>query len=365
MLKRPLKIIIMAGGTGGHVFPALAVADVLQQRGAQVEWLGTGKGIEAELVPKAGIKLHALTIEGVRGKGLVSIVKAPFLLLKAVWQAVKIIRQFDADVVLGLGGFASGPGGLAAKLLRKPLVIHEQNAIAGTTNRWLSKVANKALEAFPKSLKNAVHVGNPVRGAITQVAEIQVNTKQPLKLLVLGGSLGALAVNQIIPKAIATIPESERPVIRHQTGQRHVDVTRAEYKHTGVEADVVPFIEDMAQAYEWADAIICRAGALTVSELTLAGRGALLIPFPYAIDDHQTLNAQWLVSNGAGILMPQSDMTIEKITEFVGCMNKDRQQLLILSRSAKALAMPNAASDVADYCEQVASLPSQERHHGG
>ncbi len=357
------KIIVMAGGTGGHVFPALSVAAELQARGAAVEWLGTARGIEAELVPAADIQLHCLTIEGVRGKGLLTLVKAPFLLLGAVWQAMQVIRTSGADAVLGLGGFASGPGGIAARLLGKPLVIHEQNAVAGTTNRWLSKVANVVLEAFPGCLPEAVHVGNPVRPEIAGVRELECGAERPMHLLVLGGSLGALALNQTVPAALAQLPADERPMVRHQTGKRHIAVTEEAYRQAGVEAQVEAFIEDMAAAYEWADVVICRSGALTVSELTLAGRGALLVPFPFAIDDHQTRNAEWLVNNSAGVLMPQSDMNKEKLAEFIVSVSKDRQQLQTMGRNAKALAMPNAASDVADYCQQVVSR-KQEKNHG-
>ena len=357
------KIIVMAGGTGGHVFPALSVAAELQHRGATVEWLGTARGIEAELVPAANIPLHCLSIEGVRGKGLLTLVKAPFLLLGAVWQASQVIRRSGADVVLGLGGFASGPGGIAARLLGKPLIIHEQNAVAGTTNRWLSKVANVVLEAFPGSLPEAVHVGNPVRAEIAAVAELDCCSDRPLHLLVLGGSLGALALNQTLPVALAQLPEDERPLVRHQTGKRHIAATGEAYQQAGVTAQVEAFIEDMAAAYEWADVVICRSGALTVSELTLAGRGALLVPFPFAIDDHQTRNAEWLVHNNAGVLMPQSAMNKEKLAEFIVSVSKDRQQLQTMGRNAKALAMPNAASDVADYCQQAVSR-KQENNHG-
>lgn len=359
-----IKVVVMAGGTGGHVFPALSVAEKLKQRGASVSWLGTAKGIEAELVPAAGIKLHCLTIEGVRGRGLAAKLKAPWLLINAVLQARKILKQEQADIVLGLGGFASGPGGVAAWLLRKPLLIHEQNAVAGTTNRWLSKIANAVLAAFPNSLKHAVHVGNPVRDSIGAVKEIETEKSNPLNLLVLGGSLGALALNELLPSALAELNENERPQIMHQTGKRHLAVTQTGYEKNNVSAQVVEFIADMAAAYEWADVIVCRAGALTVSELTLAGRAALLVPFPFAIDDHQTKNAQWLVDNNAGVLIQQKDLSKENVVRFINDFNRDRNKLVEMSKNAKALAMPNAASDVADYCEQAASGKLKEAAHG-
>lgn len=349
-----MNIVIMAGGTGGHVFPALAVAEKLREKGARLSWLGTARGIEAQLVPAADIPLHCLDIEGVRGKGIFSKLKAPFLLVGAVWQARKILKREKADAVLGLGGFASGPGGVAAWLLRKPVLIHEQNAIAGTTNRWLSKVASCVMEAFPNSLPNAKHVGNPVRESIGKVAPLIVETDRPLKILVLGGSLGALALNEMIPVAIRHLPLNMRPEVKHQTGKRHLDVTKKNYQDAGVVADVLDFIDDMAAVYEWADVVICRAGALTVSELTLAGRGALLVPYPYAIDDHQTFNAQWLEDNGAGIVKQQRDLTVEDLAEFIRNVSEDRQQLVVMAQNAKALAMPEAANDVATMCEKAA-----------
>lgn len=350
----PLSIVIMAGGTGGHVFPALAVAEELRKQGASLSWLGTARGIEAELVPAANIPLHCLTIEGVRGKGWATKLKAPFLLLSAVWQARKILQQEQADAVLGLGGFASGPGGVAAWLLGKPVLIHEQNAVAGTTNRWLARLANRVMEAFPGSLPKATHVGNPVRESIARVAPLTLAADQPLKVLVLGGSLGAMALNEMIPAAIATLPAELRPMVKHQTGKKHQQTTQQHYEDAGVVAEVLAFIDDMAAVYEWADVVICRAGALTVSELTLAGRGALLVPYPYAIDDHQTHNALWLEHNGAGVVRQQQHLTVGNIAEFIRNVATDRQQLITMGHNARKLAMPDAARDVAKICEQVA-----------
>ncbi len=364
MTAKAMKVVIMAGGTGGHVFPALAVAEELRARGAEISWLGTARGIEAELVPAAGIALHCLAIEGVRGKGLVALIKAPWLLLTAVWQARTILKQEQADVVLGLGGFASGPGGVAAWLSNTPLLIHEQNAVAGTTNRWLSKIADLVMEAFPGSLPNAKHVGNPVRKTIGKTAAVAPELGAPLKLLVLGGSLGALALNELLPKGLSLLSSERRPQVKHQTGKRHLEVTQSAYAEQKVEAQVVDFIGDMAAAYDWADVIICRAGALTVSELTLAGRAAMLVPFPYAIDDHQTKNASWLVDNEAGVMHQQADLTPEMIADYLQKFDDNRELLLTMSSNARALAMPDAAKHVADYCEHAVGDNLSEAANG-
>ena len=352
--KHPLTVVIMAGGTGGHVFPALSVAEKLRQKNITVHWLGTAKGIESRLVPAANIPIHYLSIEGVRGKGLLTKLKAPFLLMTAVFQARKILKAVGADAVLGLGGFASGPGGVAAWLLNKPVLIHEQNAVAGTTNRWLAKIADTVLEAFPGSLRNAVDVGNPVRTEIAQVKALDASGDRSLHLLILGGSLGAQALNELLPRAIAQMPEGSRPEIKHQAGTRNHDDAAAAYQREAVTAEVVAFIDDMAAAYEWADLVICRAGALTVSELSLAGRGAMLVPYPYAIDDHQTRNAEWLVVNKAAVICQQSELSEEKVVTFIDSMNRDRSRLVEMARQAKLLARPNAAEVVANYCQQAA-----------
>ena len=353
--EKPLRVVIMAGGTGGHVFPALAVAEKLRQKGATIDWLGTAKGIEARLVPTAGFPLHCLSVEGVRGRGWLSLLKAPFLLLKAITQSIGILRAKRADVVLGLGGFASGPGGVAAWLLRKPLLVHEQNAIAGTTNRLLSRLAKRTLLAFPNSLPSGEWVGNPVRDSIAEVEEVSgISSSSPLNVLVLGGSLGALALNDRIPEALATMSLDERPKVRHQTGSKHIQHTRGVYQQHGVDAEITDFIDDMASAYEWADCVICRAGALTVSELTLAGRPALLVPYPYAIDDHQTANANWLVEAGAAMICQQTNLTTEVITEFVRELTNQRDKLKSMADRAKALAQPDAAVTVAHACVEAA-----------
>jgi UDP-N-acetylglucosamine--N-acetylmuramyl-(pentapeptide) pyrophosphoryl-undecaprenol N-acetylglucosamine transferase len=358
-----LSVLIMAGGTGGHVFPALAVAEELRARGVTINWLGTGRGIENRLVPAANITLHLINVEGVRGRGLIGLVKAPFLIVYALLQALGVIRQIRPDVVLGFGGFASGPGGLAAKLSGTPLVIHEQNAVAGTTNRLLAKVANKVLAAFPYAFSNAgiaQVVGNPVREQIKNIDAVQdrytlrAQQKLPLQLLVVGGSLGAKAINELVPQALHELPLESRPVVWHQTGKGHAEATTALYMQYQVNAKVTEFIDDMAAAYAWADVVICRAGALTVSELMMAGVASILIPLPNAIDDHQTFNAKNLTEAGAGIALVQKDLTVAKLAALLLTELADRHHLMSMAEKAQQLAKPYAAAQVADICEEVA-----------
>jgi UDP-N-acetylglucosamine--N-acetylmuramyl-(pentapeptide) pyrophosphoryl-undecaprenol N-acetylglucosamine transferase len=346
----------MAGGTGGHVFPALAVAAELRARGHGVEWLGTRAGIEAELVPANGIALYCIQVAGVRGKGLAAKALAPLQILRALWQALAVVRRVRPAVVLGFGGFASGPGGMAARLMGIPLVIHEQNAVAGTTNRILARVATQVAEAFPGTLAGAAHTGNPVRAEIAALpapAARQLGSHRPARLLVLGGSLGATAINERVPAALALLPSGARPEVRHQCGRKHVEATAAAYRAAGVEASVEPFIADMAEAYGWADFVVCRAGALTVAELTAAGVGALLVPFPAAIDDHQTRNGRWLVDNGAALLVPQGELTPEHLAALLGELLGDGDRLLTLAEHSRALARTTAARDVAALCENL------------
>lgn len=360
---KTLSVLIMAGGTGGHVFPALAVAEELRTRGALVQWLGTAKGIETTLVPKANIPLNLIAVEGVRGRGWLGLVKAPFLIIAAVMQALRIIRNTQADVVLGFGGFASGPGGVAARLLGKPLVIHEQNAVAGTTNRLLSSLAQRVLCAFDGAFRNgaakrAKVVGNPVRNSIYQLPPVAQRyaerAQQPLHLLVLGGSLGAKAINELLPASIARLAPGQRPQIWHQAGKAHSDATAALYQEYSVTARVEPFIEDMAAAYAWADVVICRAGALTVSELMAAGVAAALIPLPSAIDDHQTWNAHILASANAGVALVQQTLTAADLAVLLSTQLADRATLLGMAQRAQHLAHANAAALVADACVEVA-----------
>jgi UDP-N-acetylglucosamine--N-acetylmuramyl-(pentapeptide) pyrophosphoryl-undecaprenol N-acetylglucosamine transferase len=359
-----LTVMIMAGGTGGHVFPALAVADVLRKNGAHVEWLGTPRGIENSLVPAANIELHHVSAEGVRGKGILGLIKAPFLIVLAVLQAVSILRKVKPNVVIGFGGFASGPGGVAAKLLGKPLVIHEQNAIAGTTNRLLSKIANRVLAAFDGAFTvakiDSQIVGNPVREVIANLPvpleryDERAAKKEALHLLILGGSLGAKAINELVPQALAKLPAHERPIVRHQSGKNHVEATIAHYMQHQVNAKVDAFVDDMAAAYAWADVVICRAGALTVSELAAAGVAALLIPLPTAIDDHQTHNAKILVNAGAGIAIAQQELTAEKLAALLIDQLHERANLKLMATNARSLALPQAAETVATICVEVA-----------
>lgn len=348
--------MVMAGGTGGHVFPALAVAQALRARDVAVTWLGTRRGIEAELVPANRFPINYIHVEGLRGKGLIKLLWAPLLLLRALWQAIGVLRRERPDVVLGLGGFASGPGGIAAKLLGIPLVIHEQNAIAGTTNRLLGKVANRVLEAFPGALPRGEWTGNPVRPEISDLPQPALRIAapdRPSHLLVLGGSLGALAINQMVPQALALLPVSMRPEIRHQCGRAHQQATEDSYNQAGVQALVEPFISDMAGAYGWADMVICRSGALTVSELAAAGVASVLIPFPYAIDDHQTYNGQWLVDGQAAMMIQQSELTAEKLAELLQGWLVDSERLKDMAANARKLSKPHVAERVADICEEV------------
>lgn len=346
--KRQRRVLIMAGGTGGHVFPALATADELRAQGIAVEWLGTAAGIEAEVVPKADIPLHCIEVRGVRGKGRLHQLLAPFGLLLALWQAFRVLRQVRPDAVLGMGGFASGPGGLMAWLLRTPLLIHEQNAVAGTTNRILARFATRVLQAFPGAFKGenrGAVIGNPVRGPILQLAPPEqrfAGREGPLRLLVVGGSLGAQAINELLPQTLAQLPAEQRPEVWHQSGRRNLDSTQAAYRAAGVEAKVAPFIERMDEAYAWADLVICRAGALTVSELAIAGVASILVPLPHAIDDHQSANAGFLSAAGAGIRVAQSELDPARLLALLDQLGA-REQLLKMASAARALARPKPA----------------------
>ena len=360
-------VLIMAGGTGGHVFPALAVAEVLLRKGVRVQWLGTERGIEADLVPKAGIPLHRIAVSGVRGKGLRAQLLAPFGIARALFQATQLLQQMRPQCVIGFGGFTAGPGGLAAWLLRKPLAIHEQNAIAGTTNRLLAWFAKTVLLGYPRTLSgaNTHYVGNPVRSAIANLPapEQRWNERtEAMRVLVLGGSLGAKAINDVVPAAIATLPENLRPEIRHQTGRAHIDTVRADYRDKNIAADVDAFIDDMAAAYAWADVVICRAGALTIAELAAAGVGAILIPLPHAIDDHQTHNARWLSEQRAGVLIPQHEFTVDALAKLLRELAAQPQELLAWARNARALAKPQAADAVADACLQLIDARMEVAH---
>ena len=348
------KFLVMAGGTGGHVFPALAVARALQAQGGSVEWLGTMRGIEAQLIPAAEIPLHFISVEGIRGKGKAALLKAPLQISKAIWQARAVVKKVKPDAVLGFGGFATGPGGVAARLAGVPLIIHEQNAVAGTTNRLLAKIANRVLEAFPSGLPGAQEVGNPVRSEIAQLplpAE-RVGKHTPLRLLVLGGSLGAVAINQLVPEALAKIPAEKRPQVIHQAGQRHLDLANEAYERAGVDAEVVPFIADMAAAYGQADLVICRSGALTVSEIAAAGLGAILVPFPFAIDDHQTKNGEWLEQAGAAQVIQQDTLEADELAALLESLFADPEKLLAMAEAARRVARPDATDRVLAACRE-------------
>ncbi len=355
--------MVMAGGTGGHVFPALSVAEELCSRGIQVTWLGTRKGIESRLVPERQIPITYIDVEGLRGKGAIKLLKAPALLCKAFWQARRAIAAQQPDAVLGFGGFASGPGGVAAKTKGMPLIVHEQNAVAGTTNKLLSRLANRVLTAFPGVLPRGEWVGNPVREAIATIADPTQRIAppgRPLRLLVLGGSLGALAINRLVPKALARLAAEQRPEVRHQCGGKHRDSCQQAYRDAGVanvlaggSHQVEPFIEDMAAAYGWADMVLCRAGALTVSELAAAGVGAIMIPYPHAIDDHQTRNGEWLANSGAGQVVQQDQLSPERLALVLEEWLGDAEQLRARGANARAAARVDAAQKVADACEEV------------
>ena len=349
-------VLIMAGGTGGHVFPALAVADVLRARACRVVWLGTRRGIEARVVPAAGIPIEWVRVAGLRGKGVMSWLGAPLRLIQALLDSAGAIRRIRPDVVLGLGGFVSGPGGLAARLLGRPLVIHEQNAVAGLTNRILARLARTTAEAFPGAFApsiGAITIGNPVRRDIESLpARVpRAATSEPGHLLVFGGSLGAAALNRLVPAALALLPAAGRPAVIHQTGRDRRDVVVAAYQLAGVSADVRDFIDDMAAAYSWADLAICRSGALTVAELATAGLPALLVPFPSAVDDHQTANGRYLADRGAAILLPESQLdAVSLAREISRMLGADPVARDRMADAARHCATPGAAERLADLC---------------
>jgi UDP-N-acetylglucosamine--N-acetylmuramyl-(pentapeptide) pyrophosphoryl-undecaprenol N-acetylglucosamine transferase len=354
-------VLIMAGGTGGHVFPALAAARVLRERGFEPVWLGTRHGLEARLVPLQQIPIEWIAMSGVRGKGLATMLAAPFRIGRAVWQSLAVIRRRRPNVVLGAGGFVSGPGGIAAWLSRRPLVIHEQNAVAGMTNRVLARLARRVLEAFPSSFPGGVkaeRVGNPVRREIAALAPPEQRFSErrgPLRVLVFGGSQGAARLNSAVPAALALISAETRPQVIHQAGERHLESARELYATHAVDADVRAFIDDMAQAYAWADLVICRSGALTVSELAAAGLPAVFIPFAAAVDDHQTRNARFLVDANAAVLIPEADLTPQRLSnEMQTLLAAGRGKLTEMASRARALAITDADVRLADACLAVA-----------
>ena len=353
-------ILIMAGGTGGHVYPALAVARALQSKSHNVVWLGTHRGLESRIVPEAGIDMEWISVQGLRHKGLLALIVAPLQIGWALIQSLAVIIRHRPAAVLGMGGFVSGPGGVAAWLTRRPLVIHEQNAAAGMTNRLLARLARVVLQAFPGSFDSSVvveTVGNPVREEIAAVPlpAARYNDRQgPLRLLILGGSQGALALNRTVPAALALLDAEVRPLVRHQCGGRTLEVAKQAYADHNVEAELLPFIEDMAGAYAWADLVVCRAGALTVAELCAVGVPALFVPYPAAVDDHQTANAGALTAAGAATIIQESDLTAERLASLLRDWLQSRATLLQRADKARALAKPEALSRITELCLQQA-----------
>jgi UDP-N-acetylglucosamine--N-acetylmuramyl-(pentapeptide) pyrophosphoryl-undecaprenol N-acetylglucosamine transferase len=354
----------MAGGTGGHVFPALAVANELRARGVEVTWLGSRRGLEADVVPKAGFTIDYINVSGLRGKGVLSWIIAPVKLVIALAQGWAIMRRRHPSAVLGMGGFVTGPGGLAAWLTRCPLLIHEQNARAGLTNRLLVPFAKRVMEAFPGTIvnkNNVYHTGNPLRSNFTNQDFVNKNLANsgeeknhdgPLRLLVVGGSLGAVRLNEVVPVALAKLPTESRPEVWHQAGKRNIESAQAAYKSAGIGARVVSFIPDMVEAYRWADLVLCRAGAMTIAELSAVGVASVLVPYPFAVDDHQTANARYLTDNAAAVLLPQTQLTPERLGELI--KEATPETLHKMAKAAQSLALMDATRDVADQCMEVA-----------
>jgi len=353
----PHTILIMAGGTGGHVFPALAVADYMKVLGWRVVWLGTRGGMEAILVPQKGYDIEIIDFSGLRGKNFITWLTLPLRLLLAFWQSTKVLFQIRPDVVLGMGGYPAFPGGIMASLLNKSLLIHEQNSIPGLANKILAKFADKVLLGFPDAIRNEKKVifsGNPVRNEISQLDtpdKRYAGRSGKLKLLIIGGSLGAQALNAIVPLTLKLIPENMRPLVTHQAGRKHLETLKKNYAEAGVEGDLVVFIEDMAVHYADCDLVICRAGALTIAELTAVGTASILVPFPHAVDDHQTSNAKFLSDKDAAVLLPQNELTPQGLAQLL--MGLTRKQLLGMAMKARELARPNATRLVAEACMEM------------
>ena len=357
--QRP--IMVTAGGTGGHVYPGLAVARALIAQGIPVVWMGTRKGLEARVIPEAGIEMAWLEVNALRGKGLLNTLLAPVNLLRALWQSWSIMRRYRPAAVLGMGGFVAGPGGFVASLMGIPVVIHEQNAVAGLTNKLLSKVCRRILEGFPGTFpasQKVLATGNPVRLDIASLPapeqRMVARAHEPVHVLVVGGSLGAQALNQLVPQALALLPAAQRPIVRHQAGVKNIADAQTQYQNVQVTAEVMPFIEDMAAAYAWADLVICRSGALTVAELAAAGVAAILVPFPYAVDDHQTANGRYLADHQAALLLQQRDLTATTLADVLATLCADRTRLQAMGIAARQLAKPYATAQVAAMCAAYA-----------
>jgi UDP-N-acetylglucosamine--N-acetylmuramyl-(pentapeptide) pyrophosphoryl-undecaprenol N-acetylglucosamine transferase len=348
--------LVMAGGTGGHIFPGLAVAEALRERAWRVHWLGGAGSMESQLVPPRGFAFETIAFSGVRGKGLTTLAFLPLRLLKAFWQSIVVVRRVKPDVVIGMGGYISFPAGMMSVLLGKPLVLHEQNSVAGAANRILAAVADRVFTAFPNVLKKGKWVGNPLRPAFLQQpgpAERMGSRSGALRLLVVGGSLGAKALNETVPKALALIPAGRRPAVLHQSGAKQIDELRANYRAAGVEAELTPFIEDTAQAFAQADLIVCRAGASTVTEIAAVGAAAVFVPFPSAVDDHQTTNAKFLVDAGGGWLVQQRDLSPEWLADLL--QKTERAELIRRALAAKSMQKTQATGEVVAACEELAA----------
>ena len=348
--------LVMAGGTGGHIFPGLALAEALREAGWRVHWMGAPDSMESQLVPPRGFAFEPVTFGGVRGKGIQTLALLPLRLLRAFWQSLQVVRRVKPDVVLGLGGYITFPGGMMASLWSKPLVLHEQNSVAGLANKVLAQLADRVFTAFPEVFKTGQWVGNPLRRAFIEQAtpaERFAGRSGPLRVLVVGGSLGAKALNDIVPQALALMPEATRPQVIHQSGAKQIDALRANYANAGVQAELTPFIDDTAIAFAQADLVICRAGASTVTELAAVGAAALFVPFPFAVDDHQTTNAQFLVAHGGGWLVPQSELTAQSLAERLTALN--RETLQDAAQKAQVQKKTNATREVVMACEELAA----------
>ncbi len=346
-------ILIMAGGTGGHIFPGLAVAEQMRAAGWEVVWMGARGGMEERLVPKHGYRAAWIRARAARGKGIVQKLLLPANLLYSFWESARCIRRLRPDVVLGLGGYVAFPGGMMASLWNRPLALHEQNAIPGLANRVLAQVSDKVMAGFPQALKGAEWTGNPVRADIAtmELPEVRFRGRQgPLRILIVGGSLGAQALNEAMPRALALL--ENRPLVVHQSGVTHLDALRKHYRDAGVQGELVAFIDDMARRYAEADLVICRAGAVTIAELSAGGMASILVPFPHAVDDHQTANGKFLADHGAALLLQQRDLTPHALAQMI--QGLDRSRLLEMARKARALGKPDAARVVAERCMSIA-----------
>ena len=356
MSKIPCALI-MAGGTGGHIFPGLAVAEALRERGWRVHWLGAPGSMESRIVPPRGFALETIDFGGVRGKGFKTLFLLPLRLLRAFWQALQVVRRVQPDVLVGLGGYITFPGGMMGTLLGKPLVLHEQNSVAGMANKVLAGIADRVFTAFPRVLKKAEWVGNPLRAEFLRqpAPEVRLAGRTgPLRLLVVGGSLGAKALNDTVPQALALMPADQRPLVVHQSGEKQIDTLRANYSAAGVQAELTPFIDDTAQAFADADLIVCRAGASTVTEIAAVGAAALFVPYPHAVDDHQTTNARFLADAGGAWVVPQTELTPQMLAHKLQTVQ--REQLINMGRKAKHMEKTNAVAAVVAACEQLAKV---------